>query len=138
MRISSTYRDLNRDLHRSNPDDGRAAPALAPWVVDFAKQSGVQTLLDYGCGKGTLKPAILAQAPDLIVAEYDPAIPGKDSEPQPCDIVVCIDVLEHEPVQVEVVDSARHVPDVDDVDCIVGVILGQTDGPLAWLMFAKV
>ena len=111
MRISSTYRDLNRDLHRSNPDYGRAAHALAPWVVELAKESGVQSLLDYGCGKGTLRPAVLALAPDLIIAEYDPALPGKDAEPQPCDIVVCIDVLEHiEPDCLD--DVLSHIQDL--------------------------
>ncbi len=95
MRISSEYRDLNLKLHRSNPDYGRVAHAIAPWVVEFAKEGGVRSFLDYGCGKGTLRPAILALAPDLIVAEYDPAMPGKDAPPEPCDVVACIDVLEH-------------------------------------------
>ncbi len=95
MRISDQYRSLNVELHRSNPDYGRAAHALAPWVVEFTQASGVRTVLDYGCGKGTLRPALLALDPDLMVAEYDPAMPGKDQEPKPCDLVVCIDVLEH-------------------------------------------
>jgi|TARA_B110000438_G_scaffold239234_1_gene237407 hypothetical protein len=95
VRISPTYRDLNRDLHRNNPDYGKAAHALAPWVVSFAKETGVQSLLDYGCGKGTLRPAILALEPGLLVSEYDPAIPGKDLDPEPCELVICIDVLEH-------------------------------------------
>ena len=46
MRISDTYRDLNLDLHRSNPDYGRAAHALAPWVVEFAQASGARSLLE--------------------------------------------------------------------------------------------
>jgi len=95
MRISDDYRSLNRALHRSDPDYGRAAYALAPWVVELAKASKVRSLLDYGCGKGTLRPAVLALDPDLLVVEYDPAMPGKDTEPEPCDLVVCIDVLEH-------------------------------------------
>ena len=95
MRISPEYRDLNQQLHRSNPEYGRAAHGIAPWVVQFAQEGGVRSLFDYGCGKGTLRPAVLALAPDLIVAEYDPAMPGKDRTPDPCDVVVCIDVLEH-------------------------------------------
>jgi len=95
VRISDEYRSLNRALHRSNPDYGRAAYALAPWVVDFARACRIRSLLDYGCGKGTLRPAVLALYPALVVAEYDPAMPGKDKEPDPCDLVVCIDVLEH-------------------------------------------
>ena len=61
----------------------------------FMKQWNPKTVLDYGCGKGTLRPAVLALAPDLEVAEYDPAMPGKDADPEPVDVVVCIDVLEH-------------------------------------------
>ena len=95
MRFSSEYRDLNRDLHRSNPDYGKAAYALAPWVLTLTKETGVRSILDYGCGKGTLKPALLALDPDIRVVEYDPAVPGKDADPQPCELVVCIDVLEH-------------------------------------------
>lgn len=95
MRISPEYRELNLQLHRSNPDYGRAAHAIAPMVVHLAKETNAHTLLDYGCGKGTLRPAVLALAPDLEVAEYDPAMPGKDADPEPVDVVVCIDVLEH-------------------------------------------
>ena len=95
MRISPEYRELNLQLHRSNPDYGRAAHAIAPMVVHLAQETNARTLLDYGCGKGTLRPAVLALAPDLEVAEYDPAMPGKDADPEPVDVAVCIDVLEH-------------------------------------------
>ena len=33
--------------------------------------------------------------PDANIREYDPAVPGKDAEPQPADLVICTDVLEH-------------------------------------------
>lgn len=95
MRISPEYRELNLQLHRSNPDYGRAAHAIAPMVVQLAQETGAQSVLDYGCGKGTLRPAVLALAPELDVTEYDPAMPGKDSEPSPVHLAVCIDVLEH-------------------------------------------
>jgi hypothetical protein len=47
-------------------------------------------MLDYGCGKG-----LLAKSLDFPIWEYDPAIPGKDNPPNPADLVVCIDALEH-------------------------------------------
>ena len=31
----------------------------------------------------------------MKIAEYDPAIPGKNELPEPADLVVCTDVLEH-------------------------------------------
>jgi 2-polyprenyl-3-methyl-5-hydroxy-6-metoxy-1,4-benzoquinol methylase len=46
--------------------------------------------LDYGCGQGALGRALNQE-----ISEYDPAIAGKDSSPQPADLVICTDVLEH-------------------------------------------
>jgi hypothetical protein len=54
------------------------------------------TVLDYGCGEGSLKKAL---APHRV-QEYDPGIRGKDILPKPCDLVICTDVMEHvEPKQ---------------------------------------
>ncbi len=49
-----------------------------------------QSVLDYGCGKGTL-----AEAVSFEIREYDPAIAGKDENPLPADLVICTDALEH-------------------------------------------
>lgn len=55
------------------------------------------TILDYGCGRGTFKKRLLEHTKYEAheVTEYDPGIIGKDELPQPADIVVCTDVLEH-------------------------------------------
>lgn len=55
----------------------------------------VSSILDYGCGAGTLGTALKAQAWPFDFREYDPAVPGKDAMPRPADLVVCTDVLEH-------------------------------------------
>lgn len=73
------------------PDYGRNGAKWAEPVRDLLRRTGGSTVLDYGCGKGTLAKAL----PDLQISEYDPAVPGKDGEPAPADIVVCTDVLEH-------------------------------------------
>lgn len=60
-----------------------------------------RTALDFGSGKGTLAKAIGERFP---IAEYDPAIPGKDETPEPAELVICTDVLEHiEPVHLNAV-----------------------------------
>jgi hypothetical protein len=38
---------------------------------------------------------LAAALPELKIREYDPAIPGKDGEPEAAEFVVCTDVLEH-------------------------------------------
>jgi hypothetical protein len=91
MRISDQYRDANRRLHESNDRYGTSSAKWASKVAELAQQTSSQRILDYGCGKGMLKAAL----PDLPVDEYDPAIPGKEREPAPTDLVVCTDVLEH-------------------------------------------
>lgn len=49
------------------------------------------TVLDYGCGEGSLKKALTPHR----VQEYDPGVKGKAVLPKPSDLVVCTDVMEH-------------------------------------------
>ncbi len=91
MRITEEYREANKRLHKINPKYGSSSAKWAAKVVELVGTTGSRTVLDYGCGKGQLAAAL----PQLDVREYDPAVPGKDAEPQPADLVVCTDVLEH-------------------------------------------
>ncbi|KKN32980.1 hypothetical protein LCGC14_0808520 [marine sediment metagenome] len=58
---------------------------------------GIKTVLDYGCGQGTLGDFIRENAPGRVKwFEYDPGIPGKDVKPEgQFDLVLTTDVLEH-------------------------------------------
>lgn len=59
------------------------------------------TLLDYGCGQGTFKN-MLPPIKGIETIMYDPCIEKHSKHPEPADIVVCTDVLEHvEPECVE-------------------------------------
>lgn len=91
MRITAEYLDLNARAHEAMPDYGRNGSRWAGRVLELLGRSGSVTVLDYGCGKGSLASSL----PGVSVAEYDPAIPGKDADPQAADLVVCTDVLEH-------------------------------------------
>lgn len=93
MLISHGYRAQNAQMHRENPAFGNSGSKWALVIDPLARSLGCSTLLDYGCGRGTLATALTA-AP-YAVREYDPAIPGKDEPPEPADLVVCTDVLEH-------------------------------------------
>ena len=89
--ITEGYRALNAELHRTRRDYGRRGGRHAARVLQLLNKFNASTVLDYGAGKGGLKAAL----PDVDVREYDPAIPGKDTSPEPADILVCTDVLEH-------------------------------------------
>jgi hypothetical protein len=93
MLISPEYAEQNRQLHAERDDYGRSSIVWARFVDKLIENEGYTSTLDYGCGKGML--ATLLATRNKVVAEYDPAIPGKDGPPEPAELVVCTDVLEH-------------------------------------------
>lgn len=93
--ISKDYQQLNTELHRSGVSYGTFGARFAPHAAHLVKKYGATSLLDYGCGKGTLKAALKRFCPDLDIREYDPAIPGKAGKPKPVDATFCSDVMEH-------------------------------------------
>jgi len=89
MLISPDYLALQQALHA----DGRYGISSGRWVDmvrGLKEREQCSDILDYGCGQGQLKAAL-----GDGVREYDPAIAGKDADPEPADLVVCTDVLEH-------------------------------------------
>lgn len=95
--LSPAYRELLKETHGGQKWGGGGRS----WAIDIFKwcqRTGCETILDYGCGRSTLKGSI-----DIPVQEYDPGIPGKDAMPTPADMLVSTDVLEHiEPDKVKI------------------------------------
>ena len=94
MLISEDYRTLNTGLHK-NPAYGISGQRYAEDANMVCEKLGCSTLLDYGCGKGTLKTALRSIGSPIAVTEYDPAIIGKDAPAKPADMVFSSDVMEH-------------------------------------------
>jgi hypothetical protein len=90
---SPAYRATLREMHAERPwgDEGLL------WVdmtLRLAREVGAQSVLDYGCGRGTFATRWHRKS-EIPVFEYDPGIEGKEALPVPVDIVVASDVLEH-------------------------------------------
>lgn len=83
--ISPEYVEQLRQAHQ-DPKWGTSAHLWTDMVSVLARKYG-PTILDYGCGKGTLREHL------FNVTNYDPAT--FPERPQPHDLVCCIDVLEH-------------------------------------------
>lgn len=97
--ITEEYRVLNSALHEENEDYGISGHHWRDWARNLSDW-GRMTILDYGCGKATLAKSL---GPAYRVTNYDPCVPGLDAAPEPHDLVVCGDVMEH--VEPECVDS---------------------------------
>lgn len=94
--ISQEYREAQMALHagpKGYEGYGGKGDRWASTVAGIAEQYDCSSVLDYGCGQGSLAKALNGSG--LSVREYDPAIPGKDGHPVFADLVVCTDVLEH-------------------------------------------
>ena len=91
MLITPEYRELNRKLHQDNEHYGTSGKNWRDAVRELSEY-GRRAILDYGCGKQTLKEAL---GPAYRVTGYDPCIEGLDTPPEPHDVVVCGDVMEH-------------------------------------------
>jgi len=95
--ITDDYRKLNEEMHKK-PSYGISGQKYANQVHAIALSMQTQDILDYGCGKSTL-----AQNLPYKIKQYDPAIPKYSALPEPADVVVCTDVLEH--VEPEMIDD---------------------------------
>lgn len=103
-RISPAYLDLQRELHSRPQGYGGKGFKWAETVLAIAREFDVSSILDYGCGEGSLARRVRELQRSIVVSEYDPAIAGKDGWPMFADLVVCTDVLEHvEPERLEAV-----------------------------------
>lgn len=99
---SESYRYVLRSTHAMHKGWGGAGRSHAEVILKFAGAIGARTVLDYGCGRATLKPKLKEMGSTLQVFEFDPGIAGKDGLPEPADLLVSTDVLEHvEPDRVD-------------------------------------
>lgn len=92
---SSAYIETQRVLHAAPNGYGGKGDKWAPVVAGIAQEFDAMSVLDYGCGQGTLVAGLQSLAPHLACREYDPAIVGKNGTPAFADLVTCTDVLEH-------------------------------------------
>lgn len=108
-RFTQKYAEMMRQYHRRGGMGvmgGDSAPRVFMAAAQLCKKHGGCAVLDYGCGKGGLMGAINRAFPDIpgvYYREYDPFVEGKDSQPEPADLVFCGDVMEH--VEPQCVDS---------------------------------
>lgn len=104
--ISPAYRLQNTLLHRERETYGAGGHRYVTYILPLLAKHEIASLLDYGCGKGTLVK-VLRQKRSLARVEmngYDPAT--KPNRPKQADLVVCVDVMEHvEPEHLEAVLS---------------------------------
>lgn len=114
MLISDAYREQQKHLHATT-EYGVASAQYAPQVARLIETHKVDTLLDYGAGSRltlikTIGENRLCQRKFQYIP-YEPAVAEYADTPEPAEMVVCLDVLEHiEPECLdEVLDDLKRV-----------------------------
>lgn len=89
-----------REIHRRQPDYGRGPGAESVAVFRLLLPASPARVIDYGCGNSrALEDVWPGSGVERVY--YDPAMPGKDQEPEGAfDVGLCTDVLEHIPESV--------------------------------------
>jgi len=65
-------------------------------VTRIVEVMQVGHLLDYGAGSNmSLKETLTPQIEGFVYQAYDPGVPELSDDPEPAEMVCCIDVLEH-------------------------------------------
>tara|TARA_R110000787_G_scaffold202317_5_gene313031 strand:+ start:284 stop:814 length:531 start_codon:yes stop_codon:yes gene_type:complete len=103
--ITDSYKQQLIELHGDRYWGGTGRQH-AEEILKVAKEYECETALDYGSSnhKDCLKRHFHRKYPgQLLFYEYDPAVESKSGLPQPADIVVCTDVLEH--IEPELLDN---------------------------------
>ena len=98
--ISDSQRRLNQELHQARPDFGSRGGAGNDGVMQaigrYKELNAIESVLDYGTGKGTFPKNLKKAFSDLEVGAYDPAVEEFNNKPnKEFDLVTCFDVLEH-------------------------------------------
>jgi hypothetical protein len=101
---SAEYAQILNHEH-TNGGWGQSAKKRYTQIVDFLSQQHATSILDYGAGSANRLSVMLNQDyPGVYsVTDYDPGIPDISQSPEPHQVVVCIDVLEH--VEPELIDN---------------------------------
>jgi hypothetical protein len=107
MLITPEYIKVLKDTHDGYKAKGKRWGVTAEKDHFFANTLNVidrwksKAVLDYGSGSSGLRMRMEKEFPDILVTDYEPS--NGHCPPEPHDIVVCIDVLEH--VEPELVDD---------------------------------
>lgn len=93
MTYTNEYAKNLKKLHEGKAFGNRAR--IPNEVVRCIKEYEIESILDFGCGKGNVVAALKEQFPHLTVYGYDPGREGFDSLPDKVDMIISTDVLEH-------------------------------------------
>lgn len=95
--ISRSYAAMQSELHARPQGYGGKGDKWMNTVIDLVAKYEAWSVLDYGCGQGSLGRVLRRDGvlSGVRIDEYDPAVKTYSAMPAFADLVICTDVLEH-------------------------------------------
>lgn len=119
MLITPEYKKQQEQMHASMPGYGTTGEKYGETVSEIVNMMGIQEVLDYGCGHNRSLMRTFKPAHEVKVQCYDPGVPEYADPPEPSQMVVCIDVLEH--IEPDCIDAV-----LDHLEELTGELLFAT------------
>lgn len=110
--ISKNLKEAYQQIHANTPFGKRSK--LPKFFEKFLNTLDVNSVLDFGCGKGNLVKTLKEIYPNKTIIGIDPANPEFDNPLSKVDLILSTDVLEHiEPDFIddtlkEIADNCKH------------------------------
>ena len=100
--LTPQYQEQLKNLHNSSKAFGNKA-TIPEDIVQLIEKYKINSILDFGCGKGHMVLALKEKYPNIEVYGFDPGIESFDSLPKSVDMIFTLDVLEH--IEPELLDQ---------------------------------
>ena len=94
MLITDDYKAQQQALH-SKGNYGVTAAKYGAFISNIVDRLEIDHLLDYGCGSNLSLKETLRPNRDFMYQAYDPCVEQYAGAPEPAEMVVTVDVLEH-------------------------------------------
>ena len=128
MLISEEHLSKEVKRHITDPEYGGEAIEFAPQISSAINALGAEDVLDYGAGKGELHRHLVLDH-RVALHLYDPAIKQISELPDPHEMTLCVNVLDH--VEDECIDAV-----LDDLKrCTLKasfIVIGEDDRDMEW------
>jgi hypothetical protein len=94
MITSPEYQQQLKKLHEQKKNFGNRT-VMPDMLKRLIESEEINSILDFGCGKGLLANEIKISYPKITVYGWDPAFNKENDLPNNVDLVITTDVLEH-------------------------------------------
>lgn len=92
--ISEEYKKEMKNLHKNRENFGRGV-RIPNEVIRCIEEYDIKSILDFGCGKGTVVEKLKETYPQIKIYGYDPGHETYNTLPNKVDMIFSEDVLEH-------------------------------------------